>query len=62
MLTSKTINFLTPAQQEQYLTNKNTSTSASIDQSQTALAAGTNSDNQSMEGVEGHDKPSALES
>ena len=60
VLTSKTIDFLSPSQKEKYIQETPTSTSDSVDQSQTGHSAGSNSDNASMEGAEGHGEPSAL--
>ena len=62
VLTSKTIDFLSPEQREEYENTKlHASTSASEDPSQTAMLASSISEAMSMEGVEGHDEPSALD-
>ena len=60
VLTSKTIDFLSPSQKEKYIQETPTSTSDNVDQSQTGHSADSNSDNTSMEGAEGHGEPSAL--
>ena len=60
VLTSKTIDFLSPSQKEKYIQETSTSTSDSVVQCQTGQPAGSNSDNASMEGAEGNGEPSAL--
>ena len=60
VLSSKTIDFLTPAQRKHYESNKSASTLASVGPSQTAAAASSISEAMSMEGVEEYKEPSAL--
>jgi len=61
ILTSKTINFLSPAQTEEYQSNQAILTSTIVGPSQTVKAADSISEAISMEGIEGHSKPLALD-
>ena len=62
VLTSKPIDSLSPEQREEYENTKlPTSTSASIDPSQTTMSDDSISEAMSMEGIEVHDEPLALD-
>ena len=62
ILSSKTADFLSPAQNEPCESTKPyTSTSPIIDPSQTTPTASSESEDMSIEGAEGHDESSSLD-
>ena len=61
ILTSKTIDFLSPAQTEEYQSNQATSISTSVGPSQTAKAADSIPEAISMKGIEGYSELSSLD-
>ena len=61
ILTSKTINFLSPAQTEEYQSNQAILTSTSVGPSQTAKVADSIPEATSIEGIERYGEPLALD-
>ena len=62
VFTSKTIDFLSPSQRKECQSSKSTSNFEKLDSSETAQEANSTSESKSIEGVEGHGMPSALDS